>query len=399
MTPELPSGPDTRENDPSRAKAMAYGSKSIVEKRAALLGDAQAKLDKVLRAGTDNPDTEKALRDLEADIPRVVAEAASDRLLADLAADHAGHQYDEEKPIQAKLDAARAGNGAARVDDIHRAEAEAYGSDNAETKRAELLGEAQAALNVIAANRDPNDPGIETARQTLLDSIDGIILQANELRAFANESADQANSNYNTEVSLQNQLNEATGKPEIKSEYEKTQEAKEQIEAMKQWLIASNAYDDAGIDQIFDRLSVKYDKGTDQAVVNGHLNLDGLTSAEGLKFPTTINGSLNLDGLTSAEGLKFPTTISGSLYLNNLTSAEDLTLPTIIGGSLKLGSLTSVEGLKLPTTVSGSLYLNNLTSAEGLTLPTIIGGGVNLNGLPRAEKTAFHAKYPDIRIF
>ena len=77
---------------------------------------------------------------------------------------------------------------------------------------------------------------------------------------------------------------------------------------------------------------------------------------------------------------------SGSLDLNGLTSAQGLVLPETIGGYLDLNGLTSAQGLVLPRTISGSLYLNGLTSAQGLVLPETIGGGLYLNGLTSEEK-------------
>ncbi len=47
-------------------------------------------------------------------------------------------------------------------------------------------------------------------------------------------------------------------------------------------------------------------------------------------------------------------------------------------GDLDLNSLTSAEGLALPQRVGGSLYLWGLTSAEGLILPDSVGGDINL---------------------
>ena len=79
-------------------------------------------------------------------------------------------------------------------------------------------------------------------------------------------------------------------------------------------------------------------------------------------------GSLDLRGLTSAQGLKLPTTVEGWLDLSGLTSAQGLKLPTTVKGSLDLRGLTSAQGLKLPTTVKGSLYLSGLTSAQLSTL-------------------------------
>jgi hypothetical protein len=119
--------------------------------------------------------------------------------------------------------------------------------------------------------------------------------------------------------------------------------------------------------------------------ISGYLNLVSLTSAEGLKLPETISGYLNLISLTSAEGLKLPGTIGGGLYLESLTSADGLKLPGTIGGGLYLRSLTSADGLKLPGTISGDLYLESLTSADGLKLPETIGGDLYLRSLTSAE--------------
>jgi hypothetical protein len=79
----------------------------------------------------------------------------------------------------------------------------------------------------------------------------------------------------------------------------------------------------------------------------GYLDLNGLTSAKGLKLPETV-GSLDLRGLTSAKGLKLPETVGGYLYLSGLTSAKGLKLPETVGGYLDLSGLTSAEFKKLP---------------------------------------------------
>ena len=108
------------------------------------------------------------------------------------------------------------------------------------------------------------------------------------------------------------------------------------------------------------------------------------------------DGHLNLSGLTSAEGLTLPETVNGGLYLSSLTSAEGLTLPETVNGNLNLSSLTSAEGLTLPETMNGGLYLNGLTSAEGLTLPETVNGHLYLNGLASAEKQKLREKYPHL---
>jgi len=109
-------------------------------------------------------------------------------------------------------------------------------------------------------------------------------------------------------------------------------------------------------------------------------------------------GDLDLNSLTSAEGLILPKTISGNLNLNGLTSAKGLTLPKTIGGNLDLSSLTSAEGLILPKTISGGLNLSSLTSAEGLTLPETISGGLYLGGLTSAEKNKLRERYPYLKL-
>jgi len=118
--------------------------------------------------------------------------------------------------------------------------------------------------------------------------------------------------------------------------------------------------------------------------ISGDLYLGRLTSAAGLKLPESISGGLYLDSLTSAEGLELPESISGDLDLGGLTSAEGLKLPESIGGYLDLGSLTSAAGLKLPESISGGLYLGSLTSAAGLELPESIGGDLDLRSLTSA---------------
>jgi len=119
--------------------------------------------------------------------------------------------------------------------------------------------------------------------------------------------------------------------------------------------------------------------------IEGHLNLSGLISAEGLNLPETIRGGLTLRGLTSAEGLNLPKTIEIDLDLSGLTSAEGLNLPKTIEGYLNLRGLISAEGLNLPETIGGDLILRSLTSAEGLNLPEAIGGYLNLRSLTSAE--------------
>ncbi len=130
--------------------------------------------------------------------------------------------------------------------------------------------------------------------------------------------------------------------------------------------------------------------------INGNLYLNGLQSAEGLILPQSINGNLNLNGLQSAEGLTLPQSIGGALYLDGLQSTEGLTLPQSIGGALWLRGLQSTEGLTLPETIGGDLNLDSLTSAEGLILPQSIGGALYLYGLQSAERNAIRVQRPDL---
>ncbi len=119
--------------------------------------------------------------------------------------------------------------------------------------------------------------------------------------------------------------------------------------------------------------------------VGGYLDLRNLTSAEGLNLPRYIGGDLNLNSLTSAKGLNLPSYIGRNLILGSLTSAKGLNLPSHIGEGLSLFSLTSAKGLELPSRIDGDLDLNSLTSAEGLNLPEYVGGYLDLRNLTSAE--------------
>ena len=139
----------------------------------------------------------------------------------------------------------------------------------------------------------------------------------------------------------------AEDKAKLLTPEQKIAGAEAQIEAMHQWLIQDGTYSPDEVDEITQGLSVEYDPDTDQVVVNGSLNLFGLTSAEGLTLPTYVGGNLYLQSLTSAAGLTLPNSLNGDLNLEGLTSAEGLTLPTSVGGYLYLDRLTSAEKLKL----------------------------------------------------
>ena len=130
---------------------------------------------------------------------------------------------------------------------------------------------------------------------------------------------------------------------ERKTPEEKMAKAKEQIEAMREWLINDGTYNQGQIEDRINSLEVTYDEIEDRAVVNGDLDLNGLKSAKDLTLPTTINGTLYLEGLQSAEGLTLPQTITGDLKLRSLKSAEHLILPQTINGAIYLFGLTSAE--------------------------------------------------------
>ncbi|MFT5352272.1 MAG: hypothetical protein ACI9GH_000115, partial [Candidatus Paceibacteria bacterium] len=156
------------------------------------------------------------------------------------------------------------------------------------------------------------------------------------------------------------------------------------------------------LSQVFDcrpeQISLTKDEALSGDIVYhyGDLDLNSLTSAEGLELPQSIGGNLYLESLTSAEGLELPQSIGGYLYLESLTSAEGLKLPQSIGGDLYLNSLTSAEGLKLPQSIGGYLDLNSLTSAEDLKLPQSIGGYLYLSSLTSAEKAKLRERYPHL---
>ena len=115
----------------------------------------------------------------------------------------------------------------------------------------------------------------------------------------------------------------------------------------------------------------------------GDLNLDNLTSIEGIKLPQNIVGSLSLSGLTSVKKLVFPRTIKECLILDNLISAEGLILPKSIGDYLDLSKLTSIKNSILPKSVGGSLDLNSLILIDNqdLVLPEVIRGNLLLSNL------------------
>ena len=119
--------------------------------------------------------------------------------------------------------------------------------------------------------------------------------------------------------------------------------------------------------------------------VRDNLYLSRLTDCKGLTLPKHIGKDLNLANLTNADGLNFPENIGGSLYLNNLTNASNVVLPQSIGSDLELSSLISIDGIKLSKYIGGDLMLNKLASVKGLVLPQNIGGSLYLSGLNNTE--------------
>jgi hypothetical protein len=129
----------------------------------------------------------------------------------------------------------------------------------------------------------------------------------------------------------------------------------------------------------------------------GTLNLEKITSAEGIKFPESV-GSLRLDDLQSAKGLVLPTHIGWDLNLSSLENGKGLKLPKIGGrprhlkkshyiliGEVNLRSIKNAKGIDFPDHIDADILLNNLETTEGLVLPQSTSGSLNLNSLCSAE--------------
>ena len=121
--------------------------------------------------------------------------------------------------------------------------------------------------------------------------------------------------------------------------------------------------------------------------VTGNLNLDSLTTADGLVLPNEVD-SLHLTSLTTADGLVLPDKVK-FLFFSSLTTADGLVLPNEVY-YLYLSSLTTAKGVKFPDKVD-SLHLTSLTTAEGLVLPNEVELILNLSSLT----TAKGVKFPD----
>lgn len=116
-------------------------------------------------------------------------------------------------------------------------------------------------------------------------------------------------------------------------------------------------------------------------------------SAKNVTFPKEVHGRLYLKQLKSAQNVRLPEVIHGELDLEGLTSAEGLTLPEKVHGYLKLSALKSARGLKLPKEIDGNLYLDGLTSAEGLILPEKVTGQIDLRRLTTSEGLILPARF------
>ena len=126
--------------------------------------------------------------------------------------------------------------------------------------------------------------------------------------------------------------------------------------------------------------------------IRGWLDLEGLTSCEGLILPKSIGDYLDLRGLKMVDRLVLPEKIGGYLDLHRLTFAKELILPKEIGGTLDLSKLTSADRLIMPKSVGGFLNLSKLTFIESLTLPQYIAGSLLLTNLRTFKNLTFPQK-------
>ncbi len=127
-----------------------------------------------------------------------------------------------------------------------------------------------------------------------------------------------------------------------------------------------------------------------------HINLASLKRVTGtLTLPEQLENGLHLLALESTKGIIFPKTITnGNLYLNSVTDADDTILPEYVLRGVNLQSLKNASGLVLPK-YSGTLYLGNLETTKGITMPEQLDGyrtSVDLSGLLGSEDL----RLPDI---
>ena len=159
---------------------------------------------------------------------------------------------------------------------------------------------------INSKNKGPTyDPlGTETLRKNLLDAQ----VQDGDILAQAKQTVSQ--------IELQKQ-EEYLNSPEVK-----IAKAEQDIQDLKTWLLNDGTYSSREVDNIINKLTIKYDEDTNEAVVQGDLWLTALTSAKGLQLPENVVGGLYLDGLRSAEGLQLPENVGDMVNLQGLTDAE-----------------------------------------------------------------------------
>ena len=147
-----------------------------------------------------------------------------------------------------------------------------------------------------------------------------------------------------------------------------------------------------GKDPRIDEIRAKRDVKNDCSILfsvftkyEGNLNLNYLTTAQGLVLPKEFNGKLDLNGLTSGNDLFLPEKFRGSLELNGLTNTQNLVLPKDFNGCLELNGLTKVETLLVPQKFNGKLKLRNLTDASGVIFPEEFNGDLELGSLSTTD--------------
>lgn len=102
--------------------------------------------------------------------------------------------------------------------------------------------------------------------------------------------------------------------------------------------------------------------------IDGMLSLENIKSADGLVVPEGAT-AVYMPHAVTAKGLIFPPVIKGTVNLKSLKSIEKVQLPQALEqGQLVLEGLTTVEGLHLPRT-NGMVYLTGVTSITGLKIP------------------------------
>lgn len=108
------------------------------------------------------------------------------------------------------------------------------------------------------------------------------------------------------------------------------------------------------------------------------------------------SGDLNMNNLTSTEGLVLPQYVGGYLDLSNVTSLDGVTLPQSIGGGLYLSNVTSLDGTVLPQRIGGYLDLNSITSLDGVIIPEGFKGRIVVPRIPKEELLQLQMNRPDV---